>query len=92
VQDTQVFPNLNKYLFTTKNNFTFAFMETNKKGAGAPYKPVKHRKKSMTCSITPDISNKSIKLFGSRGKAIELAVKHKDYILSYEKTAKKNTL
>lgn len=68
-------------------------MNDKKKGAaGAPKKPVKHRKVSMTCSVTPDVSTKAIKLFGSRGNAIELAVKHKDYILGYEKTAKNNAL
>jgi hypothetical protein len=61
-----------------------------KKDVGAPKKKELHKKKSMTCSISKQTSDKAIKLYNSRGKAIELAVKYSVIIL--EKEAKSNII
>lgn len=55
-----------------------------KKKPGAPTKPVNDIKRSMTCSVSNTTSDKAIKHFGNRGKAIELAVKYHTYILGAE--------
>jgi len=56
---------------------------------GAPHKKEKEKKRSMTCSISETTSDNAIRLFGNRGTAIELAVKHHKHIKGFEKKANK---
>ena len=46
------------------------------------------RKITRTCSITPSTEKNALKAFVSLGKAIDLAVKHRELILSAEKQKK----